>query len=212
MAEKFTPLMFEEMEKTLWGLTDCDIDSQVVEMAMASPMIANVIMAYNSSGKRFTYREIIDAVQEMLSGKQEPASPRVDLAPPSTKIEWPNTNLSYEEAVALSQKNQKPLLLFFTGYACVNAQKMGEYILSDAQIQNILNNEVVFVALFTDEMIKSEKGTTTIGEQNLKLQISKFGNNLQPLFVILNLDEEIISMRGYTSDKNAFLDFLHAIH
>jgi len=127
--------------------------------------------------------------------------------------------LTYSEAVGKSKELNKPILLYFTGFKCVNAQKMDQYILSEEKIKTTIDDQFIFLPLYVDDMTeipkdewyKSNHLRTTInsvGKKNQDIQIQKFNTNSQPLFVILNSDEESLGMIGYTQNRSAFEKFL----
>jgi thiol:disulfide interchange protein len=117
----------------------------------------------------------------------------------------------YEKGLAYAKLVNKPIMLDFTGYACVNCRKMENNVWSDAMILPILNNEVVLISLYVDDkrdLPKSEQfisETTgseieTVGDKWTDFMISKYKTNTQPLYVLtdsegnsLNEDKPTIS-------------------
>lgn len=104
----------------------------------------------------------------------------------------------YEKGLAYAEAVHKPILLDFTGYACVNCRKMENNVWSDPRILNILKNEVVLISLYVDdkrmlplsEQIKSaETGELleTIGDKWTDFMIAKYKTNTQPLYVLTDL-------------------------
>ncbi len=104
----------------------------------------------------------------------------------------------YEKGLAHAIAVHKPILLDFTGYACVNCRKMENNVWSDPRILNILKNEVVLISLYVDdkrmlplsEQIKSaETGELleTIGDKWTDFMIAKYKTNTQPLYVLTDL-------------------------
>ncbi|WP_111668929.1 protein-disulfide reductase DsbD family protein [Algoriphagus litoralis] len=126
----------------------------------------------------------------------------------------------YEEALAAAKKEGKPLLIDFTGHGCVNCRKMEENVWSDPQVLARLKNDFVMVALYIDERLElpeSEWYTSsydgkvkkTLGKQNADFQITRFDNNAQPYYVILDHNEELLAKpRGYNTNIAAFVEFL----
>jgi thiol:disulfide interchange protein len=105
----------------------------------------------------------------------------------------------YEKGLAYAKTVNKPIMLDFTGYACVNCRKMENNVWSDAMILPILNNEVVLISLYVDDkrdLPKSEQfisKTTgseieTVGDKWTDFMISKYKTNTQPLYVLTDLD------------------------
>lgn len=126
----------------------------------------------------------------------------------------------YAEALAAAKKANKPLLIDFTGHGCVNCRKMEENVWSDPQVLARLKNDFVMVALYIDERLElpeSEWYTSsydgkvkkTLGKQNADFQITRFNNNAQPYYVILDHNEQLVAKpRGYNTDIAAFVEFL----
>jgi len=126
----------------------------------------------------------------------------------------------YEEALAAAKKEGKPLLIDFTGHGCVNCRKMEENVWSDPQVLARLKDDFVMVALYIDERLElpesdwytssyDGKVKKTLGKQNADFQITRFNNNAQPYYVILDHQEKLVAKpRGYDSDLSAFIEFL----
>ena len=109
----------------------------------------------------------------------------------------------YKEALEHAKKIDKPLMLDFTGHACVNCRKMEEQVWSDPYVKEMLRNDVVLVSLYVDERIdlpKEEQHTTmmagkkkkvkTTGDKWMVLQANTFGTNSQPYYVMLGHNED----------------------
>jgi thiol:disulfide interchange protein DsbD len=105
----------------------------------------------------------------------------------------------YEKGLAYAKTVNKPIMLDFTGYACVNCRKMENNVWSDAMILPILNNQVVLISLYVDDkrdLPKSEQfisKTTgseieTVGDKWTDFMISKYKTNTQPLYVLTDLE------------------------
>ncbi|SEA40101.1 Thiol:disulfide interchange protein DsbD [Flavobacterium gillisiae] len=105
----------------------------------------------------------------------------------------------YEKGLAYAKTVNKPIMLDFTGYACVNCRKMENNVWSDAMILPILNNEVVLISLYVDDkrdLPKNEQFVSkttgseieTIGDKWTDFMISKYKTNTQPLYVLTDLE------------------------
>lgn len=92
----------------------------------------------------------------------------------------------YDEAADCARRQNKPLLLVFTGHGCVNCRKMEENVWTDPRVKSKMQNDFVLCALYTDDRTKSADGTRSIGEVNTEIQISKFNINAQPYYVIVD--------------------------
>lgn len=104
----------------------------------------------------------------------------------------------YEDGLAYAKAINKPIMLDFTGYACVNCRKMENNVWSEPTILPILKNDVVLISLYVDdkrELPKEEQFTTeagdkiiTAGDKWTDFMISKYKTNTQPLYVITDLE------------------------
>ncbi len=127
----------------------------------------------------------------------------------------------YEEALACSKTQNKPLFIDFTGHGCVNCRKMEASVWSDPRVLKLLKEEFVVVALYCDDKkelpeeqwYKSKfdgRLKKTIGDKNLDFQICSFNQNAQPLYVILDQNEELCAPTVGTLDydEDAFYEHL----
>lgn len=126
----------------------------------------------------------------------------------------------YEQAMRAAKKANKPLLIDFTGHGCVNCRKMEENVWVDPQVLKRLKEDFVMVALYIDERLELEesewytseydnKVKKTLGKQNADFQITRFENNAQPYYVILDHNENLLAQpKGYDTDIQAFVDYL----
>lgn len=128
----------------------------------------------------------------------------------------------YEDGIAYAKEVNKPVLLDFTGYACVNCRKMEDYVWSDKRILSILKNEVVLISLYVDdkkELPESEKYVSpetgkkikTIGNKWSDFQITKYKANAQPYYLILDVEGNTLSdaPASYNPDIDFYEKWLH---
>lgn len=105
----------------------------------------------------------------------------------------------YDKGLAYAKTVNKPIMLDFTGHACVNCRKMENNVWSDERILTILKNQVVVISLYVDdkrELPKSEQliskttgaSIETIGDKWTDFMISKYKTNTQPLYVLTDLE------------------------
>jgi thiol:disulfide interchange protein DsbD len=105
----------------------------------------------------------------------------------------------YEKGLTYAKTVNKPIMLDFTGYACVNCRKMENNVWSDAAILPLLKTEIVLISLYVDDkrdLPKSEQfisKTTgseieTVGDKWTDFMISKYKTNTQPLYVLTDLE------------------------
>jgi thiol:disulfide interchange protein len=129
----------------------------------------------------------------------------------------------YEEALAAGREQNKPVLLDFTGWACVNCRKMEEQVWTDPTVASILTSDVILVSLYVDERTKLDESEfrdetyggksfriRSIGKKWSYMQASRFNTNAQPFYVMVDLDgEQIGGTAGYDPDPQPFIDFLN---
>lgn len=105
----------------------------------------------------------------------------------------------YDKGLAYAKTVNKPIMLDFTGYACVNCRKMENNVWSDERILSILKNEIVLISLHVDDkrelptneqFISKTTGSEieTIGDKWTDFMISKYKTNTQPLYVLTDLN------------------------
>ena len=111
----------------------------------------------------------------------------------------------YEAGVEYAKKVNKPIMLDFTGWACVNCRKMEEQVWSDDEVKKILTDDLVLISLYVDERTKlpanqqyettlagKSKNVKTIGDKWMVLQANKYGTNSQPYYVFLDHSEKLL--------------------
>jgi thiol:disulfide interchange protein DsbD len=128
---------------------------------------------------------------------------------------------NYEHGMAYAKQVNKPVLLDFTGYACVNCRKMEDYVWSDERIHSILKNEIVLISLYVDDKkelpenkkyVSKETGKKikTIGNKWSDFQITKYKANAQPYYLILDTEGNTLSAEpaSYNPDIELYEDWL----
>jgi thiol:disulfide interchange protein DsbD len=119
----------------------------------------------------------------------------------------------YEKGLAFAKKVNKPVLLDFTGHACVNCRKMENNVWSDEQVLKILKNEVVLISLFADDkrplpaneqFVSKTTGSKieTIGDKWTDFMITKYNTNTQPLYVLVDLNGANLNTEIPTASYN----------
>ncbi len=126
----------------------------------------------------------------------------------------------YDKGFAYAKEVGKPVLLDFTGRACVNCRKMEEYVWSDPAILSMLKNDIVLISLYGDEQIdlpESEqfisestgRKITTVGKKWSNFQVEKYKSNARPYYVLLGHDEkELNTPVPYTPDIEEYKKWL----
>ena len=125
----------------------------------------------------------------------------------------------YEQALELARKENKPLLIDFTGWACVNCRRMEENVWTNAEVLDLMKNKFVVVSLYVDErkvlpaaqqqtfITKNggKKEIITVGDKWATFQSENFNAVAQPQYAILGLDETALTKtKGYTPSAAAF--------
>ena len=128
----------------------------------------------------------------------------------------------YDQALACARAQNKPLFIDFTGHGCVNCREMEANVWSHPEVLRRLRHDYVVVALYVDEKetlpeadwytsAYDEKVKKSIGQQNADFQITRFRNNAQPYYVLLNHDGELLQQpQAYDLSVPRFVDFLDA--
>ncbi len=134
-----------------------------------------------------------------------------------------NVMNDFDKALALAKRENKPLLIDFTGWACTNCRRMEENVWSQPQISKYMQENFVLVSLYVDDRAKLpiEQRITyqsakvnaidinTVGDKWATFEIENFNQTSQPLYAILNSDGALINHPvGYTPDAAQYLNWL----
>ncbi len=130
----------------------------------------------------------------------------------------------YNEALACARDRNKPVLVDFVGHTCSNCKKMYSGVWSDPRVLQLLRDEFIVVALYTDDKTKlpenewitstvDGKVKNTIGKKNQDIQIGRFNSNALPLYAIVDGNGNDLSAGYYTYDPNVekFIAWLQQI-
>lgn len=152
--------------------------------------------------------------------------------PPPTFYSWYEKETfhaefdSFDEALAESKRVNKPLLIDFTGWACVNCRKMEESVWTVESVKKKLEEDFVLVSLYVDDKVMlpeeqqgvfeymageemKKKKIKTIGDKWATFQTQVFNNNSQPYYVMLSPDGYLLGNPvGYTPSVEEYSDFL----
>lgn len=123
------------------------------------------------------------------------------------------------EAEAYAAKVGKPLFVDFTGHGCVNCREMESRVWSDPQVLELLRNDYVIVALYSDdkkvlpetEWVTTDTGKVlkSLGKINSYYALKTYGVNAQPYYVLQGRDgKQLVPPRGYDLNVEGFVDFL----
>lgn len=130
----------------------------------------------------------------------------------------------FEEGMAVARESQKPILLDFTGWACVNCRKVEENIWSQKDVYQILKNEVVLISLYVDDRKKLDEASqfnfqfpdgriqkiNTVGEQWAAFQSLNFNTASQPFYVLMKADGTLLNSPIQYTDSKSYYQWLLA--
>lgn len=126
----------------------------------------------------------------------------------------------YDQGMAYAKEVGLPVMLDFTGWACVNCRKMEEQVWSDPHVLEMLKNDFVLISLYVDEKTKlpeSEQYTSpttgkkvkTIGNKWSDMQIREYNTNAQPYYVVIDHEEnQLHESAAYDPDIAKYVEWL----
>lgn len=129
----------------------------------------------------------------------------------------------YKAAIRLAKEQDKPVLIDFTGWACVNCRRMEEKVWTNKVVDSLFRNEFIVVSLYVDEKKKlslgeqtveklsngTEKSIVSVGDKWSTFQIENFGATSQPQYAILSPDQKALTKtKFYTPDADKFIEWL----
>lgn len=127
----------------------------------------------------------------------------------------------YEKGLAYAKSVNKPVMLDFTGWACVNCRKMEQNVWVKDKVLNILKNDIVLISLYVDdkrplpegEILESKlrpgKKLKYIGQKWSEFQTIRYKTNTQPFYVLMDVNEEnLIEPVGYTPNVDEYYNWL----
>ena len=129
----------------------------------------------------------------------------------------------YQKALALAKEQNKPILIDFTGWACVNCRKMEENVWTDPTVSSYIKENFILVSLYVDdkEMLPVDKrfkytskaGTikeiNSVGDLWATFQAENFNQVTQPLYVVMSPEQNLLSNPvGYTPNVQEYLQWL----
>jgi len=134
-----------------------------------------------------------------------------------------NCYKDFDEGLATAKVLNKPILLDFTGWACVNCRKMEENVWSEPGIYQILKDDYILISLYVDdnekELPKNQqfdflkangkiKNIRTVGDKWSTFQVINFKNASQPYYVLLSPNLEILNKAEQYTDRNTYYNWL----
>jgi thiol:disulfide interchange protein len=165
----------------------------------------------------------------ILSGSSQAEAPNTDFP---KKVKYSellpaphgfNVFFDLDEGIAYAKKVNKPIMLDFTGWSCVNCRKMEDNIWVKESVGKLIKNEYVLIQLYVDERkvkmpadkvhySKYLKGNTDdLGRWNQDLQATKYGANSQPFYVLADHDlNPLVTPQGAIFDEKEYSAFLQS--
>ncbi|MEQ1676844.1 MAG: thioredoxin family protein, partial [Chitinophagaceae bacterium] len=128
-----------------------------------------------------------------------------------------------ETALKLAKDENKPVLIDFTGWACVNCRRMEEKVWTNHDVDSLMRTRFVVVSLYVDERTKlplkdritytdsagHEESVVTIGDKWTAFQKANFGAVSQPQYAIISPEQiALTKTKFYTPNAAEFLEWL----
>jgi len=134
-----------------------------------------------------------------------------------------NCTRDYNTGLKMAREQKKPILIDFTGYACVNCRRMEENVWSRDRVYRLMKDSFIVVSLYVDDKMElpaseqftyitkdgQKKDIRTVGDKWSTFETENFQNNAQPLYAILNLEEKLLTTPvGYVPDEEDYFNWL----
>ena len=129
----------------------------------------------------------------------------------------------FDEGLAKAKEVNKPILLDFTGWACVNCRKMEENVWSEPDIYQLLKDDYILISLYVDDNKKqlptnqqfdflkqngNVKKIKSVGDKWSTFQVINFKNASQPYYILLSPDLEVLNSAQQYTDRDTYNDWL----
>lgn len=128
----------------------------------------------------------------------------------------------YDQALRVAKKEGKPVFLDFTGHGCTNCRNVENAVWIDPEVRRIFAEEVIVCTMYADDKIiplpDEEKGKLTdangdpitmLGAKNRYIEQTKYHENSQPCYFVVDPDGNILSgPTYYERDKDKYIAFL----
>ncbi len=160
---------------------------------------------------------------QLISGFPPPLSYSIYKHPVSLERTLEPMRNDYEKALAMARTANKPVLIDFTGWACVNCRRMEENVWTDPDVARLMRDSFIVVSLYVDERIRlktsdqlvhktktgDNKEIVTVGDKWATFQAENFNAVAQPQYAILSPTEKALTKtKGYTRSPAEFEDWL----
>jgi thiol:disulfide interchange protein DsbD len=129
----------------------------------------------------------------------------------------------YEKALTLAKAENKPILIDFTGWACVNCRKMEENVWPQKEVKDLIEKEFILVSLYVDDRTMlpkeqqfiftssdgSKREIRTLVDKYSTFQIENFGVSSQPYYAIIDPNEKLLTKPvAYMPDASEYAAWL----
>ena len=128
----------------------------------------------------------------------------------------------YDQALRVAKKEGKPVFLDFTGHGCTNCRNVENAVWIDPEVRRIFAEEVIVCTMYADDKViplpDGEKGKLTdangdpitmLGAKNRYIEQTKYHENSQPCYFVVDPDGNILSgPTYYERDKDKYIEFL----
>lgn len=218
-------IIFAGLALYLFGKIKFPHDSPIKKLSffrISGAILVAAFAIYLASGFRVNKETNTFTPLTLLSGLAPPVG--YSWLYPSTSTNNLKTFKDLKEGIAYAKQVNKPIMIDFTGYACVNCRKMEEHVWPLEKIDNYLRNEYVLISLYVDDKKdlptneKVEVNRVNGGKRLLKnyghkwanFQTQFFKSNSQPYYVLLNSEGNQVLNEpvGYTPDEDDYAEFL----
>lgn len=129
----------------------------------------------------------------------------------------------FDEGMAEAKRLNKPVLLDFTGWSCVNCRKMENDVWRQKKVYDLLQNEVVLISLYVDDRAElseeeqlvvsyrenHQKEIRTIGDKWSAFQVLNFGYLSQPFYVLISPEYQILNSPIQYTDSESYFRWLN---
>ena len=128
----------------------------------------------------------------------------------------------FNKGLEYAKEKNKPILLDFTGWACVNCRRVEENIWTDPNVFDLINENFVLISLYVDDRKKLKltdqldlkyksgkiKEIRTIGDKSATIQALNFKSASQPYYVLLDPNLKILNSPIQYTSKEVYQNWL----
>ena len=168
-------------------------------------------------GVGYTKQSVVNVLNNTTDTDNSGLPEGAHLMPPHDIVSFHD----YDKGLAYAKKVGKPVMIDFTGHACVNCRKMEQNVWVKPKVLNVLKNKVVLISLYVDDkrplkennIVESKlnpgKKLKYIGQKWSELQTIKYKANSQPFYVLMDHDESNLTTPiAYTPDVDIYFNWL----